>query len=77
MSNFALIVSTIFGGAWKLFQLPVPGFSFTYADVVLAVMFATIALALVRYFFNRDGVTSTGRSSRNPRISEERKNDTR
>lgn len=77
MSNFVLIVSTIFGGAWELFQLPVPGFSFTYADVVLAVAFATIAFALVRRFLNLGGVSSLGRNSRNPRISEERKNDTR
>lgn len=77
MTNFALIVSTLFGGAWQLFQLPVPGFEFSYADVILAVLFGSVALALVRYFLNRSGSTSLGRSSRNPKISEERKNDTR
>lgn len=77
MTNFMLIVSTLFGGAWSLFQLRVPGFEFSYADVMVAVMFGTIALALAKYLLNRSGSTSLGRSSRNPKISEERKSDTR
>ena len=80
MNNFILFVSTVFGGAWNLFQTPVPGFAFTYADVVLAVAFGSGALVLVRAFLGLgtfSGITSQGRSTRNPRISEERKNDTR
>ena len=77
MATISLFVSAVFGGAWELFQLKVPGFSFSYADVVLAVAFASIALALIKNAFNASGTSSNGRSTRNPRISEERKNDTR
>lgn len=77
MSNFVLFVSAVFGGAWEMFQLNVPGFSFSYADVVLAVAFASIALMLLKNAFGAGGSASSGRSTRNPRISEERMNDTK
>lgn len=76
MDYFILFVSAVFGGAWELFQLKVPGFTFSYADVILAVSFSSISLGLLRNFFS-DGSVSVGRSTRNPRISEERKNDTK
>ena len=75
MSNFTMFVSTVFGGAWELFQIKVPGFDFSYADVVLACAFATVALALIKHAFNAGGVGSKGRSARNPKISKERMND--
>lgn len=75
MSNFIMFVSTVFGGAWELFQIKVPGFDFSYADLVLACAFATVALALIKHAFNAGGVGSKGRSTRNPKISTERKND--
>lgn len=77
MNNFVYIVSTIFGGAWELFQTTVPGFNFSYADLVIATSFAVIGLGMVRYFLNLGGFTSLGRSTRNPKISKERENDTK
>ena len=76
MTNFIIIVSTVLGGAWEMFQLKVPGFDFSFAHVIIAVSFASTSLFLVRHFFS-DGTVSVGRSTRNPKISEERKNDTR
>lgn len=75
MENFRLFVTTVIGGAWELFQIKVPGFDFSYADLVLACAFATVALALIKHAFNAGGVGSKGRSTRNPKISKERKND--
>ena len=75
MSNFIIFVSTVFGGAWELFQIKVPGFEFSYADVVLACAFASVALFLIKRAFDADGVGSKGRSTRNPKISKERMND--
>lgn len=77
MSNVIMFFSAVFGGAWELFHLNVPGFDFSYADVVLAVGFASIALTLVKRAFDAGGSSSNGRSTRNPRISQERKNDTK
>lgn len=77
MSDFILVVSTLFGGAWELFQLNVPGFEFSYWDITLAVAFASGALFLVKSAFHSGGASSNGRTTRNPKISEERKSDTR
>ena len=80
MSNFLLIVRTIFGGAWSLFKTTVPGFNFTYADIIVAVLLAGAGLTLFRILFGFSGAvhvssSSFGRSTRNPKTSDERKND--
>ena len=77
MTNFILFLRAVFGGAWDLFQIQVPGFPFTFAHVVLAVSFGTTALVLVKMALGADGVVSRGKTKRNPKISEERKNDTK
>lgn len=78
MSNFGNFVSTVFGGAWRLFELNVPGFSFSYGDVIVACLLASGSLFLLRMILGTStGSNSQGRSTRNPKISEERKNDTK
>lgn len=80
MTNFLLFVRTIFGGAWSLFKTTVPGFNFTYADIIVALLLASAGLAIFHLLFGFSGSvhaspSSLGRSSRNPKISDERKND--
>ena len=75
MTNFLLFVQTLLGGAWELFQIKVPGFDFTFADILLASAFAGIAFALIKRALNVGGVGSSGKSARNPKISTERMND--
>lgn len=77
MNDLILVVTTVFSGAWELFKTKVPGFGFTFADVLLACAFASIALMLIKSAFGSSGSASNGRSTRNPKISEERKNDTK
>ena len=80
MNNFALFISTIFGGAWELFSLKVPGFPFSFGDIIIATSLATVALSLIRFAFgvsNGSGADSKGKSTRNPKISKERMNDTK
>lgn len=79
MNDFLLVVTTVFGNAWKLYQIPVPipGVNFTFGDIVLAMAFGSLALGFVYMFTSPSGAASVGRNTQNPRISEERKNDTR
>lgn len=90
MSDFILVVTTLFDNTWRLFETSVPGFDFSYADILLGVLFATIALNVVMGFLGHP-VPFTGaffrppaapRSVNNyyyrePRISPERSNDTK
>ena len=80
MAYFASFVQTIFGGAWQLFETPVPGFPFSYADLILALLIASGGLFILKTALGlgsnpSSGVSSFGRSSQNPKISKERRND--
>ena len=81
MGNFTLFLSTIFGGAWSLFQIKVPGFPFSFGDVLIGASLASAALAVVKFAFGTEGAfpgaKSVGKSTRNPKISKERMNDTK
>lgn len=80
MYDFMLVVRTVFGGAWELFHITVPGFNFTYADIIVAVILASAGLVIFKLLFGFGGAvkpsaSSLSRSTRNPKISKERKND--
>lgn len=80
MKDFALAVTTIFGGAWELFSLKVPGFPFSYGDIIVATGLASASLALLKFAFGAPGPgssNSNGRTTQNPKISKERMNDTK
>lgn len=76
MSFFTSFVQTVFGGAWELFEIQVPGFPFSYADLIIAGLLVSGGWALLKIALGfGDGLSSKGRSSRNPKISRERMND--
>lgn len=78
MGDFILSLTTIFGGAWELFQIKVPGFTFSFADILIAGVLASGGFLLLRMILgSSSGSGSQGRTSRSPKISEERKNDTK
>lgn len=81
MDNFTLFLTTVFGGAWSLFQVKVPGFPFSFGDVLIGASLAASALALVKFAFGTAGAfpgpRSMSRTTRNPKISKERMNDTK
>lgn len=79
MDTIRIVFSTIFGGAWELFQtpVPIPGLSLNYGHIVLASLFGSAALSLVMYLITGSTQESKGRNSRNPKISKERANDTK
>ena len=81
MDDFLLVVQSVFGGAWELFHTTVPGMNFSYADIIVAMLVASAGLCIFKLLFGFSGsvkapsMASIGRSTRNPKISKERKND--
>ncbi|MBD5151957.1 MAG: hypothetical protein HDT16_05590 [Oscillibacter sp.] len=67
-------------GIWSIFGIYVPGFSFTFGQMWLGVLLASISILVVRMIFGFGGSGSGGVSSRtsstnNPKISKERRHD--
>lgn len=76
MAAFSSFVEVVFGGAWALFEIKVPGFPFSYADIIIAGLLVTGGWALLKIALGfGDGLSSKGRSTRDPKISKERMND--
>ena len=66
-------------GLWALFGIYVPGFSFTFGQLWLGVLLASVSILVVRLIFGFGG-GSRGEpprtsSTNHPRISKERRND--
>lgn len=65
-------------GIWSLFQIYVPGFSFTFGQLWLGVALCSLSLWLVKFLFGFAGgggdSPRTG-STDKPKISEKRRND--
>lgn len=67
-------------GVWSLFAIYVPGFSFTFGQMWLGVLLASISILVVRILFGFGGSGPGGISSRtgstnHPKISKERRHD--
>lgn len=77
MSVLGLVVSKLFGSVWELYQTPVPGFPFSYADIFIGIPLAFVGLKLTSAFMGQSGAVSSGKSTQNPKISDERMNDTK
>lgn len=63
---------------WGLFNIYVPGFSFTFGQMYIGIAICSISILVIRFLFGFGG--SSGHSSRTsstdkPKISDERKND--
>lgn len=71
------ILSSIFTSAWGIFAgVAVPGLGFSFADLFLGVVMIRLSLALLRFIFGFGGDTGYRSSSaKNPKISDDRKDD--
>ncbi len=71
------ILSSIFTGTWGIFAgVPVPGLGVSFADLFLGVVMIRLSLALLRFIFGFGGGTGyRSGSTKNPRISDDRKDD--
>ncbi len=76
----ASLGKALIDGIWSLFAIYVPGFSFTFGQMWLGVLLASVSILVVRMIFGFGGSGPSGVSSRtsstsNPRISKERRHD--
>lgn len=75
----AALGKTFLGGVWKLFSIYVPGFSFTFGQLWLGVLLASISILVVRLIFGFGGgprgQTPRTSSTSRAKISKERRND--
>lgn len=75
----AALGKTLLSGIWKLFGIYVPGFSFTFGQMWLGVLLASISILVVRMIFGFGGgprgMSPRTSSASRPRISKERRND--
>lgn len=81
--EFTLLLQAIFNGVSNFLDLPVPGLSYgtdkfvSFGEMFLALMLASLGLALLHYVFGLGGGGDSPRTSstNKPKISKERKHD--
>ena len=71
------ILSSVFTGTWGIFAgVDVPGLGVSFADLFLGVVIIKLSLALLRFVFGFGGDTGyRSGSAKNPKISDDRKDD--
>lgn len=78
MENTARVITSLFSSCWQLFSLPVPGFPFTYAQMMIGFFVIGLSIFVFKHFFDLGGSSAAGYrsgSSRKVKVSKERKND--
>lgn len=81
MSDVAeTIGKTFMDGIWSIFAIPVPGFNFTFGQMWLGVLLASVSILVIRIIFGfgasgSGGISSRTSSTSNPKISKERQSD--
>lgn len=75
----AALGKAIMEGVWSLFGIYVPGFGFTFGQLWLGVLLASISILVVRFLFGfgggSGGDTPRTSSTDHPKISKERRHD--
>lgn len=69
---------TLMDGIWSLFGIYVPGFSFTFGQMWVGVLLASVSILVIRMIFGfggSSGVTPRTGSTNTARISKERRHD--
>lgn len=71
---------TLMDGIWSLSGIYVPGFGFTFGQMWVGILLASVSILVIRMIFGFGGSGSGGVSSRtsstnHPRISKERRHD--
>ena len=75
----AALGKALVSGIWSLFAISVPGFSFTFGQLWLGVLLASVSVLVVRMLFGfgggQRGDSPRTSSTNSPRISKERRHD--
>lgn len=78
LESTAALGQVFLSGLWSLFDIPFPGFDFTFRQFWLAVALCGLSIRVVRIIFgfgDAKGDAPRTSSTDNPRISKERRND--
>ena len=76
----AQLGKALINGIWSMFGIQVPGFSFTFGQMLVGVLLASVSILVVRIIFGFGGsgpgsVSPRTGSTNNPKISKERRHD--
>lgn len=78
LESTAALGQALMSGIWSLFDIQFPGFNFTFRQFWIAVALCGLSIRVIRVIFNfggSGGESSRSSSTRNPKISKERRND--
>ena len=78
LESTAALGQAFLSGIWNLFDIPVPGFDFTFRQLWLAVALCGLSIWVIHQFFGSGGSggdTPRTSSTDNPKISKERRHD--
>lgn len=78
LESTAALGQALFTGIWNLFDIQFPGFNFTFRQFWIAVALCGLSIRVIRFIFSfggSGGESPRSRSTRNPKISKERRHD--
>lgn len=79
LADTATLGGFVLGQCWKLFQIQVPGFGFTFAQMAFGIAICIVSLMVLKVFFGiggrAGGMIYRSASSHRHKISAERKGD--
>lgn len=79
LADTATLGGFVLGQCWQFFQIQVPGFDFTFAQMAFGIAICIVSLMVLKVFFGIGGRASgmiyRSASSRRHKISAERKGD--
>lgn len=79
LESTAQLGSFVLSQTWRFFDIQVPGFSFTFGQMMFGIAICIISLMVLKVFFGiggrGGGVVYRAASSRKPKISDNRKGD--
>lgn len=79
LESTASLGKALMDGIWSLFGITVPGFDFTFGQLWLGVLLASLSILVVKFIFGfgagSNGDTPRTSSTNNPKIPKDRRND--
>lgn len=78
LESTAALGQALLSGVWNLFDIQFPGFNFTFRQFWIAVALCGLSIRVIRVIFSfggSGGESPRSSSTRNPKISKERRHD--
>lgn len=79
MADLANLIKGFLSNIWQMFSIEIPVFGFSYQELFIGTMVADVGIAVLILLFGvgKDKESYRSSSTKNPRISKERRNDTK